>query len=412
MTVAIDVARVSGEIDELAALSSDPAPAVTRVIFTEPDMAARAWLIARCEAAGLAVRSDGVGNIFAKWQGAEPDLPPVATGSHMDAIPLAGRFDGVVGVLGGLEAIRALQAAGHAPRRSIELVMFTAEEPTRFGIGCIGSRIMAGTLDEQGLGNFRDREGLTLGEAANAAGYSGDIAGVRLDPGSYAAFVELHIEQGPLLGSGGTPIGLVTAIAAPATLRVQLSGPGGHAGAVLMGERHDPMLAAAETILAVDRAARDSGGADTVATCGYVDVAPGAVNSIPREVRLLVDVRDIDGGRRDAVLAEIRASAEAAAERHQVGFTDAILNADPPAQCDGAILDAAAAACDASRVPYDRMISRAYHDSLFMARVCPTAMIFIPCRDGISHRPDEYSSPDDIATGVGVLAGTLARLTA
>lgn len=412
MTIAVDIARVCAEIDDLATLSSDPAPAVTRVIFTEPDMAARSWLIARCEAAGLAVRVDGVGNIFARWQGTHSSLPAVLTGSHTDAVPLAGRFDGVVGVLGGLEAIRALQAAGHRPTRSVDLVMFTSEEPTRFGIGCVGSRIMAGTLDETRLAGFRDAEGLTLCEVARSVGYSGDIEGARIDPAGYGAFVELHIEQGPLLEASGTPIGLVTAIAASATLRVKLSGPGGHAGAVLMGERRDPMLAAADAILAADRVARSSDSPDTVATCGYVDVEPGAVNSIPREVELRIDVRDTDGPRRDAILAEIRVDVEVSAARHRVGHTAEILNADPPAQCDAAILDAATGACDESRISCVRMISRAYHDSAIMARVCPTAMIFIPCRDGISHRPDEYSSPEDIASGVAVLAGTLARLAA
>lgn len=410
--VAVDGARLSAEIEELAQLSETPYPSVTRVLFTAPDMAARAWLTERCEDAGLTVRVDAVGNIFARWEGSDPGLPAVATGSHTDAIPNAGRFDGVVGVLGGLEAIRALRRAGVTPARSIELIMFTAEEPTRFGIGCIGSRILAGTLGPEALAALRDDTGLTLDEARSQAGYSGPVADVRLEQGHYRAFVELHIEQGPLLERSGVPIGVVTAIAAPATLRVVLTGPGGHAGAVLMRDRHDPMVAAADVVTAVDRAARGSGSDDTVATCGLVEVHPGAVNSIPREVRLTIDVRDIDGARRDRVLAEIAAAARAAAERHGCGITDEVLNADPPATCDADLVAVGAEVCRARGVAHDMMISRAYHDSLFMARVCPTLMLFVPCRDGVSHRPDEHAEPDDIALGAEVLAETLARLAA
>ncbi len=411
MKVSVDGDRLSTEIGTLAHISSDPYPAVTRVLFSGPDMAARAWFTERCQDAGLSVRADGIGNLFARWEGSDPHLPAVATGSHTDAIPLAGQFDGVVGVLGGLEAIRSLKAAGHRPRRSIELVMFTAEEPTRFGIGCIGSRIMASSLNVDQLDLIRDAQGMTLAEAASAAGYTGETASAQLPNNHYAAFVELHIEQGPRLEASGRPIGLVTAIAAPSTLHVTFKGPGGHAGAVLMSERHDPMLAAAETMLAVDRAARSSGSPDTVATCGFVEVSPGAVNSIPREVGLLIDVRDIDGARRDGVLAQIRSAARDAAERHGVQFDDELLNADPPAQCDKEILAASTAVCAMLGLESERMISRAYHDSLFMARVCPTAMIFIPSRGGVSHRPDEYSSPEQIRQGVEVLAGTLQRLS-
>ena len=409
--VSVDGDRLSTEIGILAHISSDPYPAVTRVLFSEPDMAARAWFTERCEEAGLAVRADGIGNLVARWEGSDPHLPAVATGSHTDAIPLAGQFDGVIGVLGGLEAIRALKAAGHRPRRSIELVMFTAEEPTRFGIGCIGSRVMASSLTADQLTTIRDAQGMTLAEAASVAGYTGETKSAQLQDDHYAAFVELHIEQGPRLEASGRPIGLVTAIAAPSTLRVTFAGPGGHAGAVLMSERHDPMLAAAETLLAVDQASRGSGSPDTVGTCGFVQVSPGAVNSIPREVGLLIDVRDIDGERRDGVLAQIRSVAKEAGERHGVQFDDELLNADPPAQCDEEILAASSAACTALGLESERMISRAYHDSLFMARVCPTAMIFIPSRGGVSHRPDEYSSPEQIRQGVEVLAGTLLRLS-
>ncbi|MGD9694714.1 MAG: M20 family metallo-hydrolase [Thermoleophilia bacterium] len=412
MTAPVDGARLEAEIEELARFSDTPYPSVTRVLFTEADLRARAWLTARMEAAGLAMRVDAVGNIFGRWEGSEPDLPAVATGSHIDAIPDAGRFDGVVGVLGGLEAVRALAAAGHRPRRAIELIVFTAEEPTRFAYGCLGSRVLAGTTGPERLARLRDAEGLTFEQVRAAAGMTGPVEGARLPQGAYAAFVELHIEQGPELERGGVPIGVVTAIAAPSTLRVELAGEGGHAGAVLMPLRHDPLVAAAEVILAVDREARGSGAPDTVGTVGLLSVEPGAVNSIPRSVRMDIDIRDTDLARRDAVLARVREAARAAAAARGVSHRDEILNADDPAASDPAVLAAIERSAAEAGLGTVRMISRAYHDCVFMARICPAAMIFVPSRDGVSHRPDEYTSPREVAQGAQVLAGALARLSA
>jgi ureidoglycolate amidohydrolase len=410
MSLQIDTERLTAEIEYLARISDTPYPSVTRVLFTSVDLQAREWLKLLYAEAGLLVREDAVGNTFARWVGTEPDLPPVATGSHIDAIPNAGRFDGVVGVLGGLEAIRTLQRAGRRPRRSLELVMFTAEEPTRFGLGCLGSRLMAGTLSRGRIDTLRDAQGLSVDDVCARAYMHGTLESTRVAPGCYDSFVELHIEQGPLLEQKKVPIGVVTAIAAPAALRIDLTGPGGHAGTVLMPDRHDPSLAAAEIMQAVERAALATQSRDTVATCGLVQVLPGAVNSIPREVRLEIDIRDIDGARRVGVLAAIRSAAQAAAARRGCGFKEQLINADPPAICAPHIVSAAEKAAASLNLPSQRMISRAYHDSLFMAQVCPTAMIFVPSKDGISHRPDEYSSPDEIARGVQVLAGALDLL--
>jgi len=408
----IDQARLGAEIEALAQISDTPYPSVTRVLFTPPDLRARAFLKKLCADAGLVVREDAVGNTFARWPGSDATAKPIATGSHTDAIPNAGRFDGVVGVLGGLEAIRALQRAGFRPRRSIDLIMFTAEEPTRFGPGCVGSRIMAGTLSPEKIAALRDKDGLSLDQARAAAGYRGDVLSVQLPKNYYSAFVELHIEQGYRLERAGLPIGVVTAIAAPATLRVRFTGEGGHAGAVLMPDRHDPALAASEVVLAVDRIARGTGDINSVATCGLVQVLPGAVNSIPRDVSLAIDIRDIDLARRDAMLAEIRREVRAAAEKRGCGWNDEVLNADPPATCAPEILGAIHEACDELGLRYQNMTSRAYHDSLFMALICPTSMIFVPSKGGFSHRPDEFTSDEEIANGVRVLAATLAKLAA
>jgi N-carbamoyl-L-amino-acid hydrolase len=336
----------------------------------------------------------------------------VGTGSHIDAIPNAGKYDGVVGVLGGLEAIRALQRSGFRPKCSIELLVFTSEEPTRFGIGCLGSRLLSGTLSPDAARRLTDSSGASLEQVRRQAGMIGDLEDVKLPQGYYKGFVELHIEQGPLLEQQQIPLGVVAKIAAPASLRIVIEGAGGHAGAVLMPDRRDALCAAAELILAAESAARSSGAVDTVATVGICDVFPGAVNSIPSRVTLSVDVRDTDRGRRDAVLSALERTSQSVGAKRQVSVRSQMLNADPPADCDPGVIAALSDSCRERVLKFLPMVSRAYHDSLFLSRVAPTGMLFIPCRNGYSHRPDEYASPEDIARGTLVLAETLAKLSA
>lgn len=410
MSTARSIDALIGELMTLAAISAAEPPVVTRVVFSEADLRARAYVKALCTAAGLAVREDAIGNTFARWEGSEPELAPIGTGSHIDAIPNAGLYDGCVGVLGGLEAIRVLRQMGFKPRRPIELVIFTAEEPTRFGIGCLGSRMLGGALTPQQALSLRDKEGRGLEELRSAAGFRGPLESVALRAGHFHRFIELHIEQGPLLEQRGIDLGLVTHIAAPASVRISIEGEGGHAGGRLMPGRKDALAAAAELILALETAAKSTGAIDTVGTVGVCEVFPGAVNSIPSHVRLETDVRDIDGTRRDGVLDALYAACRDVERRRGVVVRTEVVNADPPAACNAEILAAMEDAAKAAGCSYERMVSRAYHDSLFVARIAPVAMLFIPCRGGVSHRPDEYSSPEWIGHGVHVLARTLATL--
>jgi ureidoglycolate amidohydrolase len=410
MNFDVDGGHLVMEIEELASISDAEPPAITRIVFTPADLKARAWLIGRCKKAGLAVRQDPVGNIFARWAGSDPSAPAVGTGSHIDAIPNAGKYDGVVGVLGGLEAIRSLQRSGYRPKHPIELLVFTSEEPTRFGIGCLGSRLLSGTMSPDAARKLVDKEGSSLEKVRRNAGFKGPLEDVKLPTGYYKAFVELHIEQGPLLERQRIPLGIVTSIAAPASLSISIEGAGGHAGGVLMPDRKDALCAAAELILAIENAARTSGAADTVATVGICEVFPGAVNSIPSRVHLSVDVRDTNLKRRDAVMRAIETVRKTIATRRHVAIREELVNADVPAKCAPAIAEALSQSCLKHKFAFVPMVSRAYHDSLFIARVAPIAMLFIPCRNGYSHRPDEYASPEDIARGVVVLAETLATL--
>jgi len=403
----IEIDSLLEELTALAKISEADPPVVTRVVFTEADLRARAYVRSLCDGAWLTVQEDAIGNTFARWQGSEPELAPIGTGSHIDAIPNAGMYDGTVGVLGGLEAIRSLRRAGIRPRRSIELVIFTAEEPTLFGIG---SRMMSHVLTPAAALNLRDKQDRGLDELRTQAGFSGAFESVALLQGRFHQFVELHIEQGPLLEQEGIDLGLVTHIAAPASLRIHIDGEGGHAGGKLMPGRKDALAAAAELILALESAAKSSGAIDTVATVGVCEVFPGAVNSIPSHVNLETDIRDTDGARRNRVIDALLAACSDVSARRGVTVTTELVNADPPATCDPAILAAMEASAQEAGRSCKRMVSRAYHDSLFIARIAPVAMLFIPCRGGWSHRPDEYASPEWIAGGVDVLARTLAKL--
>ncbi len=410
MNLEVNKQRLTSEIEELALISDAEAPAVTRIVFTPTDLRARAWFLERCKEAGLGVHQDAIGNIFARWNGQNSNAAAVGTGSHIDAIPNAGKYDGVVGVLGGLEAIRALQQSGFNPKRSIELILFTSEEPTRFGIGCLGSRLLSGSLSPDEAKKLTDKDGASIEQARHTAGFQGELETVKLSAGHYTAFVELHIEQGPLLEQKNIPLGIVSKIAAPSSFRIFIEGAGGHAGGVLMPDRHDALCGASELILAIEDLAKSTGSTDTVATVGICEVFPGAVNSIPSRVHLSLDIRDTDLQRRDSLIAAVEASCQGIAANRGVTIRQELVNADAPGDCAANIVETLSASCTKHRLSFLPMVSRAYHDSLFMSRIAPVGMLFIPCRNGYSHRPDEYASPEDIARGTLVLAETLRSL--
>ncbi len=435
MNLRINIDRLIGELHRLATMTDclpatdpslpQPQQAVTRLVFTPRDLEARAWFKGLATQAGFAVREDAVGNTFVRWNGSKPELPAIGTGSHIDAIPFSGMYDGTVGVLGGLEAMRSLKEAGVLLRRSIELLLFTSEEPTRFGIGCLGSRLLSGVLAPDIADALPDRlhetdgeaqAGGTLASARLAAGFSGALADVQMRPGTYAAWIELHIEQGPLLQRTGVDLGVVTHIAGPASYRFTVEGLGGHAGALLMPERRDALCAAAELVLAIERFTlernRSSGTADSVATVGKLEVFPGAVNAVPSRVHFMLDIRDTSVENRAEILRQVRGAAQELSHRRGVQIREECINTDLPAPCDRSLVDLLlqqAADCGAST---KELVSRAYHDTTFMAQIAPAAMLFISCRDGVSHRPDEYAAPDSIALGTRVLALALASLAA
>jgi ureidoglycolate amidohydrolase len=403
--------RLHDAIAELATFNDDPAGGgITREVYTPTYAAALERVMDWMRAAGLEVRLDAVGNLFGRWTGSDPDAATVLTGSHVDTTLNAGRYDGVLGVLGAIEAIHALRAEGVAPRHSIEVVAWAGEEP-RFGTGCVGSRAAAGELERPDLDRLCDRDGTTMAQALRAAGFDPDrVADARIDPAAIHALVELHIEQGAVLETGGEQIGVVTAIAAPHDFRIALRGAATHAGATPMDLRRDALAGAAEAMLVLERLARRSPSATTVATVGVLRVRPGAINVVPGEVELDVDVRDSDLSAREQVVAAILAATGEIAERRGLELDVAPIVEDLPVACDPRVVEAAEATCRELDLGYRRMASGAYHDAMIMGRSVPIGMVFVPSAGGISHHPDEYTAPEDLDRGVRVLAGTLAKL--
>jgi hydantoinase/carbamoylase family amidase len=400
-------------IAELAQFNDDPgAGGITREVYTPTYGAALERVAAWMREAGLDVRLDAVGNLFGRWEGAEPGAPLVLTGSHVDTTLNAGRYDGVLGVLGAIAAVQLLREAGTAPRRSIELVAWAGEEP-RFGTGCVGSRAAAGQLERSDLDRLCDRGGTSMAAALREAGFDPDrLAEAEIDPAAVHALVELHIEQGAVLEQSGESIGVVTAIAAPHDFRLTLRGAATHAGATPMRLRRDALAGAAEAMTALERIAQESPSGTTVGTVGVLRVRPGAINVVPGEVELDVDVRDSDLAARAEVVDAALAAAREIAMRRGLELAVTPIVEDSPVACEPHVVDAVEAAAQELGLPYRHMISGAYHDAMIMGARVPIGMIFVPSAGGISHHPDEHTAPEDLDAGVRVLAGTLARLAA
>jgi hydantoinase/carbamoylase family amidase len=291
-------------------------------------------------------------------------------------------------------------------------VAWAGEEP-RFGTGCVGSRAAAGHLSREDLDRLRDRDGVSMAEALRGAGFDPDrLADARIDPASVHALVELHIEQGIVLEKAGEPIGIVTAIAAPHDFRLTFRGAATHAGATPMHLRRDALAGAAELMTELERLARSTSSGTTVATVGVLRLRPGAINVVPGEVELDVDIRDSDLDAREHLVSAVIDVAAGIAGRRGLQLDDAPIVEDAPVSCDARVVAAAEAAAGELGLPFRRMTSGAYHDAMVMGTRVPIGMVFVPSAGGVSHHPDEYTAPADLEHGVGVLAGTLERLAA
>jgi allantoate deiminase len=365
----------------------------------------RGWM----EEAGLLTRLDAVGNLVGRREGRRAGAPALLLGSHLDTVIDAGRFDGVLGVLLALAAVEELEVREKRPAFALEVVAFADEEGVRFPCALTGSRAMAGTLDPAVLG-LTDRDGTTLAEALRACGLDpeGLVACARR-PGEILGFLEAHIEQGPVLEQEGVTLGLVRAIAGATRLEVGVEGRAGHAGTVPMRLRRDALAGAAEMVLAVERLARGTEG--LVATVGRLEVLPGAVNTIPGRVRFTIDLRSSEDGERTRVLADLEARLEEIACGRGLALQVVTTHEARAVRSDPKLLDALARAQARLGLPERRLVSGAGHDAMAIAAIAPVAMLFVRCREGISHDPAEYAAPADIEAALAVLVETLVLLS-
>jgi beta-ureidopropionase / N-carbamoyl-L-amino-acid hydrolase len=392
---------------DLLALSAitDPEKPYTRRSFSDLYLQGRAWLKGRFEEAGLSVRLDTGANLIGRLDGAEPDAPTIVLGSHTDTVPSGGRFDGPAGVLAGLEVVRAMKTAGYRPRHAIEVVDFLAEEPSEYGISCVGSRAMAGVLDETML-RYVNPEGETLSDAIGRMG--GDAAGLALaQRKDIAGYLELHIEQGVVLQNNRIDLGLVTAIVGITRIEVLYEGSADHAGTTLMDHRRDASLAAARLLLFVSDRATELSARKTghfVATTGILDIEPNAANVVPGSARLVFDIRAEDHDMTVGFLAELDARSMAIAEQCNVRRKSfKTLSSTMPTICDRHLLDLLKRGAEGLGLSTMPLASGAGHDAAFIARIAPSAMLFIPCRDGKSHTPEEWTEAHQISAGAAAL---------
>ena len=387
---------------ERIAQASEPGPGVTRLPFTDEHRAALAIITEWMQAAGCAVHLDAAGTLIGRREG-PPGAPVLLIGSHQDSVRQGGAFDGIMGVALGCLALEALGDA-HLPF-AVEVLAFADEEGVRFPTALIGPRALAGTLDPA-VFSMRDKAGVTLAEALASIG--GDDTGAQRlarDPAQVLGYLELHIEQGPLLEAKETPLGVVSAISGIERHHVVLTGEAGHAGTVPMELRHDALLAAADLVRAVHDLACARG---IRATVGALDVSPNVVNAIPARVEMTVEIRAPDDAARAAAADALAALLPGIAERTGVAIERRQTYAQAAQQCDGALrAGLARAAAEVTGRAAITLPSGATHDASAMVDLCPIGMLFLRCRGGISHNPAEYASPEDMGLAVAALAGFL-----
>ncbi len=400
-----DARRLEERIQTLARFGANPEGGVSRVAFSEADIAGREYIQSLMRGAGLEVRIDAAGNLIGRRAGTDPALPPIMTGSHIDSVPKGGNYDGDVGVLGALEVAELLREHGIATRHPFEFVVFTDEEG-----GVVGSQAMAGRLGPGTL-DVVSHSGLTIREGIRKVGGDPErLAEARREPGSIAAFVELHIEQGAILDETGTDIGVVEGIVGIRWWDVTVEGFANHAGTTPMNRRRDALVSAAELTLAVNQIASTTPGTQ-VATIGRIEAEPGAPNVIPGRVTLSLEIRDLAAEKMESVYRAVEAEARriAVARETQIRFADVDVALEP-APTDERLRQLVESAASALGLSHRRMPSGAGHDSQEIAHVAPIAMIFVPSESGISHAPKEYTPPADIANGVNVLLRTLLAI--
>jgi len=400
--------RLQEDIDTLAAIGRHEDHGLYRMAFSEGDMAAREWFLAQVKEAGLEAYQDGAANLHARlyW---DTERPSIMMGSHLDTVPGAGHLDGALGVLVALECLRCFKEQSLQSRFPLEAIAFTDEEG-RFG-GMLGSQSVAGMLTPESIHNAVDLHGVTLSEAMAAVGLNAmDALHARRDPESIHAFLEMHIEQGPVLDQAGISLGNVDAIAGLFKWDVSLIGVANHAGTTPMDMRSDAFMGLSEFSTQIERILDENGSARSVATIGRVELLPGAANVVPGRVDFSLEARDTDPRVLDELADAFRKTLSAIARRRNLMFEFKVLSEISPVKCDPGILDSVENVAKSLGIPFLQMASGAAHDTQMMASITRAGMIFVPSRDGRSHSIAEWTDMDHIEKGANVALNTLYRI--
>lgn len=383
---------------------------ITRIAFTHEEQSCTHAFMRLCKNEGLEVRMDHCGNVIARRKGKFDDFPPVAMGSHLDTVYRGGQYDGVIGVAAGLEVIKRLNEHKIQTNHPIELISFACEESARFGVSTIGSKVMAGNTNKNELFGLRDKDGITFAKALSLCALDFnelDLASRRNE--KFKAFIELHIEQGPILNSNRKKIGIVTAIAAPIRYHIKIKGKTSHSGTTPMHLRSDAFLGAAEIALEIEEAAKSEKGYGTVATVGTCEVSMGAMNVVPGYSEIKVDIRSSELESRDRVVHKLIKKVNMVQMKRNLQIECCEISNEAPVQLDSDVADNIRVVCEQLNISYQFIQSGAGHDAMNMTNIAPTGLIFIPSVDGLSHHPDEYTSFGDISLGIDVLEAYVIR---
>jgi allantoate deiminase len=401
-------AAILARIEALAAITAGPG--VTRIFLTPEQKRATALVLGWMREAGMAAHEDAIGNVVGRYEGTRPGVPALVLGSHLDTVRNAGKFDGILGVVTGIACVQALHDAGERLPCPIEVIGFADEEGVRFPATLLGSHAVAGRFHPEVL-DQADDAGVTLAQALVAHGLDPARVGTAgRSPEEFGAYLELHIEQGPVLEARGLPVGCVTSIAGATRMRVELTGVSGHSGTVPMGQRHDALAGAAECVIAIER--RCGAEPNLVGTVGRIEALPGAVNVIPGGAVFSIDVRAPEDGQRARAVTDVVAEIEAIAARRELGVTVRRFHDAPAAPCAPRLRAVIRAAIAAEGLEVFELPSGAGHDGMAIAELADIGMIFVRCLGGISHNPAESVTEQDAETGARVLLETMRRYAA
>jgi beta-ureidopropionase / N-carbamoyl-L-amino-acid hydrolase len=410
----IDKRRLMRDLNAIGRIGIGDHGSVTRLVFSIKELRSRQVLIHLMRQAGLKIHVDAIGNIFGRLDGADPKAPALLAGSHLDTVIHGGKYDGPVGVIGALEAVRTIRENKITLRAPLEVVCFIGEESSRFGFSTLGSSLVAGEVHPKDLTNAVDAQGTKLADVLSSLGISPrNLSRLARDPKSMKAYLELHIEQGPILEAKAKRIGLVTSIAAPSRFKVIFTGRADHSGTTPMEMRKDALVAAAQLIEYVEKICRKFSSMEkgrVVGTVGAMKIEPGVINAVPGRAELSIDIRSTSAPAKDKVARLVKQRGAAIARDRGIAIEVLNIRAEEPVPLDKRLLRVTRQLCDEKAIDYEIMPSGAGHDAMQMAKITPAGMIFIPSRRGISHNPLEWTDPDDIALGAQLLMETMIRV--